>query len=125
MFDSSVCSRMKQAGIATVDCRALQALKILLASRFGIGLEVQTQHHPVIRGGADAKESESESNSVPVVPAATAGSGSARRSSSENRAPAGANAAPARGPAVMSGRRGMTEKIQLQHLEQKAILYIR
>jgi hypothetical protein len=89
MFDSSVCSRVKQAGTATVDCRALQALKILLASRLGIEPEVQTQHHPVISGGADAKESEIEKDSVPVVPAAPAESGSARRSSSEDRAPAG------------------------------------
>jgi hypothetical protein len=98
MFDSSVCSRVKQAGTATVDCRALQALRVLLASRFGIEVEVQTQHHPVIPGGADAKESQVERDSVKVVPAAPAESGSARRSSSEDRAPAGANAAPARGP---------------------------
>jgi hypothetical protein len=98
MFDSSVCSRMKQSRAATVDCRALQTLKILLASRFGTELEVPTQHHPVIPGGANAKENEVERDSVPVVPAAPAKSGSAPRSSSEDRAPAGANAAPARGP---------------------------
>src|SRR5262249_696305 len=60
MFDFSVCSRVKQAGTAKVDCRELQGLKILLASRFGIELEVQTQHHPVIPGGVDAKESSRE-----------------------------------------------------------------
>jgi hypothetical protein len=98
MFDSSVCGRVKQAGTSTVDCRALHALKILLASRFCIKPAVQNQHHSVIAGGADEKESEVERDSVPVVPAAPAESGSARRNSSEDRAPAGANAAPARGP---------------------------
>jgi hypothetical protein len=103
MFDPRICRRVRQGETATVDCCALRALRTLLASRFGVEAEVQTLHHPVIPGGADAKASEVETDTVLVVPAAPTESESARRSSSENRASAGANAAPARGPRLLQG----------------------
>lgn len=94
MFDSGVCSRLKGAATARVDCRALRAVKVLLASVSRVEQEpvVQGQHHPVVLGGADAKESEIKRNSVAVIPAAPPESRGTPGSSSEDPAPAGANA---------------------------------
>ena len=131
MFDSSLCSQMKQDNLAYVSSAALLALKDLLSAAPDPieSTVVEAQHLSSSTGDADVPTIPSQSERVvfPTGEAAAVATGSTPEDDPTScqdakRASAEAPLCPA---AVGNGRWAMSEKIRPQHLERKAILYVR
>jgi len=130
VFDSGICSQMKQESLAHVSSVALLALKSLLSAGPDPveSMVFEAQHLSSSSGDADAYAVTLEDKSRRVVFSTHEAAAIANGRAPEDGPIAGPDAERTSAAPAFSGQAGrwaMSEKMRTQHLERKAILYVR